>query len=511
MHEAQTRRRLLARAAGLAGFALTPMAWASDAGEARLFGYPFTLGVASGEPAPDGVVLWTRLAPRPDQPDGGMGRGPVRVAWEIAEDEGLTRIAARGRTLAVAEAGHSVHVEVAGLKPGREYWYRFAAGGEASPVGRTCTAPAPGAPVERLRLAYGACQRFEQGFYAAHADIARHAPDLVLFLGDYIYEKIGSLEGVRPHPLLEAHDLAGYRLRYATYKADPDLQAAHAAAPWMTIWDDHEVSNDYGGLEGKRDGPAAFVRRRAAAYQAYYEHMPLRRTSLPVGPQMQLFRTLDWGGLAQFQFLDTRQYRSHRACAAEAHGRQIDPDCAERLDPARSLLGARQEAWLGDRLRTTPARWNVLAQQYPMGPLARADGTVSNDGWDGFPAARRRVLETWRDAAVANPLVLGGDVHSFLAGELALAPDGPPIASEFVGGSISSTASSAARLRQAPAINPNLRFAEPDRRGYGLVEITPQATTVTFRAVADARVAGSPVDNLQSFVVEAGRPGLLRA
>jgi len=508
----ESRRRLLGQAAALAGLGLLPGAGLSRPPVGRMAETPFALGVASGEPSPDGMVLWTRLAPRPWEMGGGMTPEPVAVGWEIAEDPRFQRIAAGGRLYARVESAHAVHVEVGGLKPGREYWYRFTAAGHRSPAGRTLTAPAPGDRPQRLRAAFASCQKFEAGYYTAHRHIAESAPDLVLFLGDYIYEKPISLEGVRHPPIVEARDLDSYRLRHAVYRSDPDLQASHAAAPWMAIWDDHEVENDYGGDQDRRDAdPAAFLRRRAAAYQAYYEHMPLRRTSLPVGPQMQLYRRLTWGRLAQIQFLDARQYRPHRTCDAAAHGREIPAACAERFDPARSLLGAAQEAWLQEGFRTTRARWNVLAQPYLMSPLKTAEAEVSNDGWDGYVGSYRRVLQGWRDAKVSNPLALGGDIHSFVAGDLALTPGGRPIASEFVGGSISSLARKDALPAQGFRDNPGLKFGHREHRGYGELELSAAGCVVTFHAVGDAQRRRSPVQTLARFVVADGQPGLQRA
>lgn len=507
-----SRRTLIAQALGAAGVTLIGGRAISAIFQTRLPDEPFGLGVASGEPTPDGVVIWTRLTPRPREPHGGMAPQPVLVGWQVAHDERFTKIAAAGETVAAPIAGHSVHVEVDGLRPDQVYFYRFVAAGHASPVGRTRTAPAPGDTPASFRAAFASCQKYEAGYYTAHAAIARAAPDVVFFLGDYIYEKALSLENVRRHPFAEASDLNSYRQRYAWYKSDPDLQASHAAAPWMPIWDDHEVSNDYGGDEDRRGGdPAAFLQRRAAAYQAYYEHMPLRRTSRPSGASMQLFRSLDWGRLAQFQLLDTRQYRAHRTCDAQARGRDIPRDCAERFDPRRSLLGARQEAWLQDRFRTSPAGWNVLTQQYPVSPPPDRHHTVSNDGWDGYVANRQRVLEGWRDAAVSNPIALGGDIHTFMAADIALNPGDKPIASEFVGGSISSLAREDAVRPIAFRSNPGLKYAEPNQRGFGLLELRRDTCTVTFNAVEDATRPGSKVRPISRWVVEAGDPGLKRA
>jgi alkaline phosphatase D len=405
-------------------------------------------------------------------------------------------------------------VEVAGLKPDRDYWYRFTAAGHASPRGRTRTAPAPDADVRRLRLAFGSCQKYEAGFWNAYDHLVADHPDLVLFLGDYIYESGPTDTGVRRQPDPEPFDLAGYRMRYGAYKSDPKLQAAHAAAPWMVIWDDHEVVNDYGGDQDRPNtDPAVFLRRRAAAYQAYYEHMPLRRRSAPVGPRMLLHRALDWGRLAQLQLIDTRQNRPQRTCDALSAGKSI-PDCSERTDPSRSLLGAPQERWLMETLADSRGRWNLLSQQYAMGELKRLrpEGLrYSNDGWDGYAQTRRRIFEQWRDAKVSNPLVLGGDIHTFIAGDLALEPGGPPIASEFVGGSISSLGADNVSLLPLQAANPAMRFIDGEVRGYGLLELTPEAASITFRAVQSALAPTSPAHDLARFVVENGRPGLQRA
>ena len=509
-----SRRRLLARAALIAGAALTPGAWRSAVAQTRLPDDPFALGVASGEPAPDGMVLWTKLAPRPLEPAGGMSPAPVAVRWEVAHDAGFRRVAARGAALAVAEAGHSVHVEVAGLRPGRDYFYRFTAAGHASPIGRTRTAPPPGASVDRLRFAFASCQKFESGYYGAYRHLVEDDPDLVLFLGDYIYEQAATNAGVRRHPGAEPVDLAGYRLRYGAYKSDPELRAAHACAPWMVIWDDHEVENDYGGDQDQPEtDPVSFLRRRAAAYQAYYEHMPLRRSSLPVGPQMQLYRSLDWGRLAQFQLVDTRQHRPRRTCEALADGKSI-PDCPERTDPARSLLGAPQERWLMDTLAGSQARWNLLTQQYVMGELERIAPTgerrYSNDGWGGYAQTRGRILQQWRDAKVANPIALGGDIHTFIAGDLGL-ERGRPIGSEFVGGAISSLGAENAAMARLAANNPHIKFTEGETRGYGRVDLSRSECRVTFRGLESALVPRSPIRDLARFTVEAGRAGLQRA
>lgn len=518
------RRRLMLQAAAMAGAALTPAALAPRAFGKMTPDDPFTLGIASGEPAPDGVVIWTRLAPRPFEPDGGMRPEAVPVRWEVAEDAGFSRIVRRGRVLAGPAAAHSVHVEVNGLRPAREYWYRFMTATGVSPVGRTLTAPAPGADPDRLKIAFGSCQHYEAGLYGAYRHMVEENPDLVIFLGDYIYERGPNPKAVlRQHKNGEVFEIADYRIRYATYKSDPLLQHAHAAAPWMMMWDDHEVDNDYAaGLSEEfnteyPDGAAGFLRRRAAAYQAYYEHMPLRRTARPVGPDMLLYRALNWGRLAQFQFVDNRQYRSPRPCLtlADGFGKAV-PDCEARRSPDRSMLGATQEGWLLDTLTQTKARWNVLAQQTLFAAIdvratADAPSLWNADNWDDAPATRERIVRRWTEARVSNPLVLGGDIHAFAAAEVNAAPDGPSVAPSFVGGSISSGGASLEAGQRVMAINPHIKLYNGQVRGYGRVDFERGTAHVAFRALEDVRREDSGISTLASYVMEDGRHGLVKA
>jgi len=516
-------RRALLHAASVAGSAALIGARglrAATAGRSA-----FTLGVASGEPTPDGFVLWTRLAPSPLEADGGMAAQRVPVRWEVSATERFEPIRS-GAAVADPEWGHSVHVELAGLEPGRPYWYRFLAGGEASPIGRTRTAPAASAAPERLRIAFASCQNWEAGFYAAYRHMAADDPDLILFLGDYIYESAAKPGGVRMHPAAEANDLDSYRIRYASYKGDPLLQAAHLIAPWATTWDDHEVANNYADdLDQFNGDPAAFLKRRADAYRAYYEHMPLPAAQRPDGSYLRLYRTLDWGRLAQFQIVDDRQFRDPPPCQApDAIARHLEnkgykPDCAERRDPARSILGADQEAWLMDALGRSPARWNLLTQQTlmlpwedvtpgdPAGPLE----LFGTDTWDGYPASRARILRRWRDAKTPNPVILSGDIHSFVAGDHA-DPDDPEriVASEFVGGSITSN-NHHPTLPETARRNPGFRFTDIVHRGYGLADITADRCDVRFRGLADVRDPNSSIGDLARFSVENGRAGLRTA
>jgi len=511
------RRRLIGT--GLAAPVIlsfaTRGAWAAAA-------TPFTLGVASGEPWADSVVLWTRLAPRPYDADGGMGSAPVAVRWEVAEDEKFARIVRRGTARAEAKEGHSVHVEVAGLRPGGIYHYRFIAGGVASPTGRTRTAPARDAAVDRLRLCFGSCQNYEVGHYAAYRHIVADDPDLILFLGDYIYETVPE-NHVRTHVNPEPFDLADYRVRYANYKTDPLLQAAHHAAPWAVIWDDHEVANDYANaLDENNSDPVAFLRRRTAAYQAYWEHMPLRRSAHPDGTAMRIYRTLDWGKLAQIQLIDDRQYRGPRACqppellANHEKYLKLIPDCPDRTAANRTMLGAPQERWLDATLGQSRATWNLLAQQTLMASLERIDpihpegqpSLYTGDTWATYPAARDRIIRRWADAGTSNPIALGGDVHAFVAGDMHHPdrPDGPPVASEFVGGSITSLFHDPQLKAEAKACR--LAFAENEVHGYGRVDVTPKGADIVFRGLRDATRPDSNAYDLVRFAVEPGRPGL---
>lgn len=460
------------------------------------------------------MVLWTRLAPKPLDFGGGMSGDPIMVGWEVSKDDSFKAVVRKGQAVAKAEAAHSVHVEISGLKPDHIYYYRFFSGEEQSPVGRTRTTPKAHADIRALRYAFTACQHYEANHYAPYRQLVDDDPALILFLGDYIYESAGRHGHVRRHPDIVAHDLPTYRQRYAVYKSDPLLQAAHAAAPWMTIWDDHEVANNYRGTLGDRgDNPVEFLKRRAAAYQAYYEHMPLRCRAMPLGSSMQLYRKLDWGRLAQFQFIDTRQYRDFTPCFATAKNFDFVTDCAERLDQKRSALGATQENWLFDALAQSNAAWNILAQQSIMAEILRHDPETqatgySTDGWDSDPADRDRILNFWRDRKISNPMALGGDTHAFVASELSVRPDSPVISSCFVGGSLASGSGPADAFQRMMGDNPHVRYSENQKRGYALVDVTREESRITFKAADNSADPNSATSTLARFVVENGKPGL---
>jgi alkaline phosphatase D len=496
----------------------------STADPLRLPRHPFALGVASGDPEPDGVVLWTRLAPEPLAPDGrgGMPGVDALVEWQVAEDERFRRIVRRGRTTAWARDAHSVHVEVHGLRPGREYWYRFRTGRHVSRTGVTRTAPAYGARVASLHAGVVSCAHLEHGWFTAYRRLAEDRPDLVVHLGDYLYEYRPGFEtspdgNVREHRGQETVDLAGYRVRHAQYKSDTDLQELHATAPWAVVFDDHEVADNWAG-DVPREADAAFLRRRASAFRAYYEHMPLRRTSLPRGPGMQIYRRLAWGDLLTLHLLDTRQYRDDQACGDE---NQID--CGARLDPDRTILGADQERWLLDGLGSSTSTWDVLGQQVFFARkdnLAGAEERLTMDAWDGYDVARRRLAGGILDRQVRNPVVLTGDVHRHYASDLLtdLATDRPDPDSATFGVELTCTSVSSGGdgkdLPDSAAVeleeNPQLRFAH-GRRGYLATTFTREELRADFRVLPVVSRRGGEAETAASFVVEAGRPGLVPA
>ena len=475
----------------------------------------FTLGVASGDPSEGGFVIWTRLAPQPLD-GGGMPPENVEVAWQVAEDEQMTKVVRSGTTVATPDWAHSVHVEVAGLSPDRWYFYRFHASGQDSPTGRARTMPAAGATPQSLKFAFASCQHYENGLFTAYEHMAKEQLDLILHLGDYIYEGPGRDKQVRKHVGGELLKLADYRNRHAQYKADPLLQAAHAAAPWLVTWDDHELDNNCAGAisEEKDVTPVDFLLRRAAAYRAYYEHMPLRRSSLPKGPDMQLYRKVSFGNLAEFFVLDTRQYRSDQPC-----GDGNKPQCEEALDPKATALGAAQEKWLMSGLAASNGRWNVLAQQIMMARVDRTAGEVaafSMDQWPGYEMNRRRLLTHFEERKTRNPVVLGGDIHSNWANNLVIDFDQREprtVASEFVGTSICSGGNGVnepRRLSELYAENPFVKFHNAER-GYVRCTVTPSQWQSDFQVVEYVTRPGAPLLTRASFVVEDQQPGVQRA
>ena len=476
---------------------------------------PFTLGVASGDPLPDAVVIWTRLAPDPLAPFGGMDRRPVEVEWQVAEDDQFHRVVRAGSFKARPESSHAVHVDVRGLRPWRHYWYRFRVNGHLSPVGRTKTAPAYDMQLSELSLAFASCQAWWEGWYTAYADMAQRDHDVVFFLGDYIYE-FGIDRGIRPHssePYItqQTVTLDEYRLRYAAYKLDPDLQHAHAVAPWVVTLDDHEVVDNWADEWHPSAPPAQFLVRRANAFRAYWEHMPLRFAQLPDGPDMQLYRRIRYGRLAEFSVLDTRQYRSD-----QAYGDGTKAPGPETADPSRTITGDAQEKWLLDGWAASQTRWNVLAHQTAIARLDTKDGPgvlVPMDTWDGYEASRNRVLGGAAQRKVRNLVSIAGDLHRSVASDLKLDftdPASTTVGAEFVGTSITSgidgedlDAGGATLLRE----NPHMKFGN-FQRGYVSCSITPQRWISDYRVVDKVSVQNGTVTTRAKLLVEDGRPGI---
>jgi len=472
----------------------------------------FALGIASGQPRANSVVLWTMLtgAGLPER---------VTVQWEIAFDEAFTRIAARGEESAELAWSHSVHAEPAGLEPARWYWYRFSALGQQSMVGRTRTAPAADAAVASFNFVITSCQRWDVGHYAAWKHIAAEALDAVMFLGDYIYEYAAGPKAVRPLEGGHVRTLEQYRARYATHKSDPALQAAHAAAPWLLVWDDHEVGNDYANLQGQ-ELESDFKAQRAAAYRAYWEHMPFPKSARPVDADMRIVDRLDWGRLARIHLLDDREYRDVQVCPKPGRGGSNTvalKACPALLDTRRTLLGAEQERWLADGWGSTRP-WNLLAQQTLMARFSWTDpaagGTYWTDGWDGYPAARQRLLDVVAQRKLPGVVVLGGDVHSHYVADLKADyddPQSPVLASEFCGSSITSLGMPQARLDAARAFNPHIRYGRSDQRGYMRFALDAKQLQAQIRVVDDALDPASGISTAARFVVDSARPGPLPA
>jgi alkaline phosphatase D len=471
----------------------------------RLTTDPFALGVASGDPTQHGFVLWTRVT--------GVGED-VACGYEIAEDEGFRRIVRRGRVPAPAGRAGAVHLLIEGLRPGRPYFYRFHLAGAESRTGRTATiARAP----EQLRLALASCQHWEQGWFSAYRDMIAQAPDAVLHVGDYIYEKsFGTGPDVRSFGTPEPQTLADYRARHALYRTDPDLADAHASLPFIVSWDDHEVENDYAGIEGvATSDPVAFARRRAAAYQAYFEHMPIAPARLRPTGEVRLFRRLQWGDLATVHILDTRQYRTPHPCPApgERGGRVVE-HCAETAALGATMLGRDQEQWLAAGLAGERARWSLIVQQTLFSRLHLPQGGDASysDIWDGYAATRARMMTAMAVPAIRNALVLGGDVHSFWANDVKQdfeRPESATVATEIVTSCLASRNGPAALFDPAPRLNPHVRFLDNARAGYTLLDVTRPGVTIDFRTVDDLTRRASGCRSLARYRVEDKRAGVL--
>lgn len=486
--------------------------------------YPFSLGIASGDPAPDGFVIWTRLAPEPLERDGGMGIGVVPVKWEVASDDRFNTIVASGDAPARPELAHSVHVEVTGLQPDRPYWYRFEILGERSVRGRAHTLPLAGARPGALRFGVAGCQHYEEGYYTAYGHLAREELAFVFHYGDYIYEYGGDqiragrggeiIVPIRQHVGRMLFDLDDYRRRYAQVKMDADLQRAHAAHSFFMTIDDHEVENNWVQDIPQEDDTAPrelFRLRRAQAFQAWYEHMPVRRASFPRTDGISAYRSARWGNLVDFDFLDTRQFRTDQPC-----GDGFKPGCPEVRAQTAAVLGAEQEAWLTRNLQRKDARWNCLAQQIMMMSLDRrrtpdeAPQKIMNmDSWAAYEVPRQRLLARMR--GLDNVVVLTGDEHQNFAG--LLVDRDRPVAAEFVVTSISS-GGDGSNLRKGSdtilANNPELKFIN-DQRGYATCEVTADQWRTNYMVVDKVSVPGAPINRRATLSLDRGRVALTEA
>lgn len=484
---------------------------------------PFQLGVAAGDPLPDGFVIWTRLAPRPLEPDHGMPSAPVPVTWEVAADQGFNTIVQKGEAIARPELGHAVHVEVGGLQPARPYFYRFMAGRERSGVGRAKTTPVVGSALAAIKFGVLGCQAYESGYYTAHRKIAAEDLDFIYCYGDYIYEGRGNRiygttspqENPRVHLGGEIYSITDYRQRYAQYKMDADLQASHASTAWFTTWDDHEIDNNWvADLDQDGTDPAIFRLRRAAAMQAFYEHMPLRKSSFPTSTGLQLYRRAQYGNLLDLNLLDTRQFRSDQPC-----NDRFNAGCEGINAREAQVLGEVQEAWLLNNLNRSEATWKVLAQQIMVMDLDRNPGDdygVNPDSWAGYRVPRARLLQHIKDRRIANTVVLTGDEHQNYAGELYLDgrnPEGAPIATEFVSTSITSGGDGQdERGDQAEflAANPQLKFRN-SQRGYVLCDVTPEHWQTEFKVLDKVSTRDGTLTTRATMAIAAGDARLVTA
>lgn len=471
---------------------------------------PFSLGVASGDPAPDGFVIWTRLAPQPLDPHGGMPIEAVPTRWEVATDEGFRSVVAQGSAVARPELAHAIHVEVAGLYPDRPYFYRFEAGGERSPIGRARTFPLAASTPQRLRFGVAGCQDYQAGYYTAYRHLADEQLAFVFHYGDYIYEYGPDSPAVRKHAGDLLMSLDDYRRRHAQYKSDLDLQAVHAAHPFFMTFDDHEVRNNWAGDidDDDKAPPEVFRLRRQSAFQAWYEHMPVRRRQFPTGSAIQLYRGARYGNLARFDFLDTRQFRTNQPC-----GDGYKANCAEARSPAAHMISAEEEAWLAHNLQRRDARWNVVAQQVMMMSLDRREqpyappGKLLNlDSWAGYAVQRARLLARMR--GLNNVVVLTGDEHTNYAG--LLQDRGRPVGVEFVATSISSDGDGQDVPSFGPAFlanNPELKFIN-NQRGYLSCDVTPDEWLTNFMVVDRVSTPGGLLSKRATMAVGRGKPAL---
>ena len=525
------RRSFLVLGAAATGAAVIPagIAAADDARKKKPAkpADPFGMGVASGDPTSTSVILWTRLAPKPLELDGGMGKkGTQQVAYEIATDAKFTKNVQKGTVEAPAEYGHSVHLDVQGLTPDTEYYYRFKSGKFITETARTRTAPDPSQPVDTFIFGQTSCANWQSGFYQLYRDLADQGVDYWVVLGDYIYEygNDGYLrdgKAARTIPWkTETFTIGEYRRQYGLYRSDPDLQALHAFAPYSAIWDDHEVDNNFTGGKDGGDGEAAriaFEQRRAAGFQAFYENHAIRLPGLPDGPgvmpkSMRIYRTVQWGSLASFYLLDTRQYRSDQP------GDDTPQDFGDWVEgmftESATMLGAEQESWLAAELTASTARWNFIAQQVMVTdvnagaglPKMLPKGLYNYDAWDGYWAPRDRLVKAITDSKVPNPIILTGDFHCNLGLDvLAEWPDPRdfatmdaqaeatkawpvnPVAAEIVAGAISSPTffggAGLVSMAGPPTVaaTPWAKYSELLQNGAVLQTVTSSSVEAQFR------------------------------
>lgn len=515
----QVSRRHLLRMASMMGVAAFARPLQASApwitGKPSFIDYPFKLGVASGDPLPTGFVIWTRLVPILLD-DRGAGPDPILVHYEVAADEKFRKPVKKGNVIAYPENGHSVHADIQGLEPGRPYWYRFMAGGEESDVGRALTAPAYMSPVDQYKFAFASCQNFEDGYFKAYRDIIDQDAQLIVHLGDYIYEESYS-PTFRRNPVKIARTLPDYRALYATYKMDPDLQAAHRHTSWLCTWDDHEVANDYAAQYDEDFEPVeTFLKRRADAYKAYFEHMPLRRAAKPVGPDATIYQRVFFGDMLEINMLDTRQYRTDQPCQLPHDGgwRIIKDTCEERFDPDRTILGKDQEKWLLSGLGRAGAKWNVMAQGMLFSKHDKLPGEEVGYGseyWDGYVASRNNVLGTIEKRNIKNTVIIGGDVHASYVCDVKQdfeKPESKTLASEFVATSISSNNFYHAQTMKTLPENPHIKLYEGRHRGYTLCTLDKQTWKTDLRIVDDVREkALNKASTFKSYVIEDGVAG----
>lgn len=501
-----SRREILRSALAIAAAQFTAacklQAGLADTKSVRLTSDPFALGVASGDPSTDGFVIWTRML--------NLDAPAAAVTYEIAADENFRRITRRGSITSLAGSAHSAHVEVRGLQPGADYWYRFRCADALSPVGHARTISLR---PQRLKAALTSCQHWEQGFFSAYADAIEQDVELFLQVGDYIYESsFGAGPDVRRFGAPAPTTLEEFRARHALYRSDPHLQRAHAFAPFVVTWDDHEVRNDYAGVHGAFGvDPRLFQSIRAAAYRAYFEHMPVRPSCLQRGGEVRLFRRLAYPSLATFHVLDTRQYRDPQPCgsAEQLKGRAL-VGCADAESERRTLLGGEQEQWLALGLADESAVWTLLTQQTLFAPMQLPHGAIWSDFWDAYRGSRSRVTQALRQPAVRNPVILGGDLHSFWVTDIhehAENPSSPVIATEILTSCLAARNGPAELFAPVPSLNPHVRYLDNEHSGYTLLDIDPRTIQIDFRAVEDIGDPGSRARSLRRFVIEAGRAG----